>query len=88
MCWLDIYVTNYSGETNTLYLNQESGIFSDATNEIGLGKPSIHFLAFGTKLVDLNLDGWLDIYVANGHVIDNIACSTKIIVTLSITKSI
>ena len=75
--WLDIYVTNYSGETNTLYLNQGSGIFSDATNEIGLGKPSIHFLAFGTKLVDLDLDGWLDIYVANGHVIDNIDLFNK-----------
>ncbi len=70
--WLDIYVTNYSGETNTLYLNQGEGIFTDATYQLGLGKPSIHFLAFGTKFIDLNLDGWLDIFVANGHVIDNI----------------
>ena len=75
--WLDIYVTNYSGETNTLYLNQNSGIFSDATNDIGLGQPSVHPLAFGTKLVDLNLDGWLDIFVANGHVIDNINLFNK-----------
>ena len=75
--WLDIYVTNYSGETNTLYLNQNSGIFSDATNDIGLGQPSVHSLAFGTKLVDLNLDGWLDIFVANGHVIDNINLFNK-----------
>ena len=75
--WLDIYVTNYSGETNTLYLNQNSGIFSDATNDIGLGQPSVHPLAFGTKLVDLDLDGWLDIFVANGHVIDNINLFNK-----------
>ncbi|GIS53115.1 hypothetical protein Ct9H90mP29_01570 [bacterium] len=39
--WLDIYVTNYSGEPNTLYLNQGSGIFSDATNEIGFGKNQV-----------------------------------------------
>tara|TARA_B100000809_G_C15139480_1_gene532389 strand:- start:550 stop:2079 length:1530 start_codon:yes stop_codon:yes gene_type:complete len=70
--WLDIFVTNFSGETNTLYLNKRSGLFIDATNKTGLGKPSIPFLAFGTKFVDLNLDGWLDIFVANGHVIDNI----------------
>jgi len=70
--WLDIFVTNYSGETNTLYLNQGTGLFLDETEQRGLGRPSIHFLAFGTKFVDLNLDGWLDIYVANGHVIDNI----------------
>lgn len=70
--WLDIFVTNFSGETNTLYLNKGSGLLIDATNKTGLGKPSIPFLAFGTKFVDLDLDGWLDIFVANGHVIDNI----------------
>jgi hypothetical protein len=70
--WLDIFVTNYSGETNTLYLNQGTGLFLDETDQRGLGLPSIHFLAFGTKFVDLDLDGWLDLYVANGHVIDNI----------------
>ena len=70
--WLDIFVTNYSGETNTLYHNKQLGYFTDATDEFGLGMPSLHFLAFGTKIVDLDLDGWLDLYVANGHVIDNI----------------
>ena len=45
--------------------------------ETGLGKPSIPFLAFGTKFIDLNLDGWLDIFVANGHVIDNINLINK-----------
>ena len=70
--WLDIFVTNYSGETNTLYLNQGNGLFLDDTDLRGLGRPSIHSLAFGAKFMDLDLDGWLDLYVANGHVIDNI----------------
>ena len=70
--FLDIYVTNFSGESNTLYLNNKKGFFKDATLETGLEKPSLPFLAFGTKFVDLDLDGWLDIFVANGHVIDNI----------------
>ena len=70
--WLDIFVTNYSGETNTLYLNQGNGLFLDDTDLRGLGRPSIHSLAFGAKFMDLDLDCWLDLYVANGHVIDNI----------------
>ena len=70
--WLDIFVTNYSGETNTLYLNQGNGLFLDDTDLRGLGRSSIHSLAFGAKFMDLDLDGWLDLYVANGHVIDNI----------------
>ena len=75
--WLDIFVTNYSGETNTLYSNQGMGLFSDETDQRGLGKPSIHFLGFGTKFLDLDLDGWLDLFVANGHVIDNIDLFNK-----------
>ena len=75
--WLDIFVTNFSGETNTLYLNNKAGFFTDASIETGLGKPSIPFLAFGTKFVDFNLDGWLDVFVANGHVIDNINLINK-----------
>jgi len=70
--WLDLFVTNFSGETNTLYLNEKNGFLVDATSRTGLGHPSINFLGFGTKFVDLDLDGWLDIFVVNGHVIDNI----------------
>ena len=75
--WLDIFVTNFTGESNTLYLNKKLGYFVDASYETGLGKPSIPFLAFGTKFVDLDLDGWLDLFVANGHVIDNINLINK-----------
>ena len=70
--WLDLFVTNFSGETNTLYLNEKNGFLVDATSLTGLGHPSINLLGFGTKFVDLDLDGWLDIFVVNGHVIDNI----------------
>ena len=70
--WPDLFVTNFSGETNTLYLNEKNGFLVDATSRTGLGFPSIHLLGFGTKFVDLDLDGWLDIFIVNGHVIDNI----------------
>ena len=71
--WLDLFVTNFSGESNTLYINDKNGSFTDKTFSAGLGQPSLNLLGFGTKFIDLDLDGWLDIFIANGHVIDNIA---------------
>lgn len=70
--WLDLFVTNFSGESNTLYHNDRNGFFTDVTFAAGLGQPSLEVLGFGTKFVDLDLDGWLDLFVVNGHVIDNI----------------
>ena len=71
--WLDLFVTNFSGESNTLYRNDKNGFLTDVTFAAGLGQPSLEFLGFGTNFVDLDLDGWEDIFVVNGHVIDNIA---------------
>ena len=70
---LDLFVTNFTGESNTLYLNDGNGAFTDKTFSAGLGQPSLDVLGFGTKFVDIDLDGWLDLFVVNGHVIDNIA---------------
>ncbi len=70
---LDLFVTNFSGESNTLYLNDGNGSFIDKTFSAGLGQPSLDVLGFGTKFIDINLDGWLDLFVVNGHVIDNIS---------------
>ncbi len=70
--WLDLFVTNFSGESNTLYINDKSGSFVDQTFLAGLGQPSLNYLGFGTKFIDLNYDGYQDIFVVNGHVIDNI----------------
>jgi hypothetical protein len=70
--WLDLFVTNFSGESNTLYINDKSGSFVDQTFLAGLGQPSLNYLGFGTKFLDLNYDGYQDIFVVNGHVIDNI----------------
>lgn len=70
--YLDIFVTNFSNETNTLYQNQRSGFFSDMTYVSGLGVSSLLSLGFGTNFFDFDLDGDLDIYVTNGHVLDNV----------------
>jgi len=69
--WPDIFVTNFSEELNTLYENHGDGTFEDVSTKAGLGSGYIP-LGFGTKLFDFDNDGDLDIYVTNGHVIDNV----------------
>jgi len=66
----DIYVTNFSRETDSLFVNQ-GGFFLDLTIERGLARATYLPLAFGVKLLDFDLDADLDIYVANGHILDN-----------------
>jgi hypothetical protein len=70
---LDLYVTNFAGETNTLYLNDSRGEFRDATAGVGLAHPSFMPLGFGTKFLDYDNDRFLDLFIANGHVMDIIA---------------
>jgi hypothetical protein len=70
---LDLFLTHYQDETNTLYRNLGAGLFLDVTNEFGLAAPSRTRLAFGTILRDFNGDGLPDCFVANGHIHDLLA---------------
>jgi len=71
--WLDIVVTNLDFEYNALYQGDASGIFSDVSYNSGLAEPSLNYVGFGTFFFDYDNDGWLDVFVATGHIIDNIA---------------
>ncbi|HET9010435.1 MAG TPA: VCBS repeat-containing protein, partial [Gemmatimonadaceae bacterium] len=62
----DLFVTNLDNEGNTFYRNQGGGLFEDRTVEAGLFK--LGSTGFGTRLVDYDNDGWLDVVVANGAV--------------------
>ncbi len=69
--WPDLFVTNFSDELNALYKNTGDGLFEDVSASAGLRSSNLP-LGFGTRLFDFDNDGDLDLYVTNGHVIDNV----------------
>jgi hypothetical protein len=65
---LDLLTTNFSHDDNTLFENDGAGSFLDVTARQSFGTESWLALGWGTDLVDFDLDGDLDLLVANGHV--------------------
>ena len=64
---LDIFKTNFSDDSSTLYRNNGDGTFTDATTAAGLGL-NTKYLGWGTMFFDFDNDGWPDLILANGHV--------------------
>ncbi len=64
---LDIFKTNFSDDTSTLYRNEGNGTFTDATFRAGLGLHT-QYLGWGTMFLDFDNDGWRDLILVNGHV--------------------
>jgi hypothetical protein len=60
--------TNFSDDHNNLYHNDGQGEFTEVAGPTGFGPVSIPFLGFGMKFFDFDNDGWMDAFVANGHV--------------------
>src|SRR2546422_5701188 len=69
---LDLFLTHLDLEFNRLYKNNGDGTFEDATFSAKLGYHTYHMSGFGTRFMDYDNDGWPDIFIANGHVLDNI----------------
>ncbi len=69
---VSLFVTNFEDEHNTLYDSLGSGLFQDVSSMSGVAAGSIPYVGWGAALEDLDNDGWLDIFVANGHVDDNL----------------
>ena len=65
---VDFHITNFSDDYNTLYRNDGEASFSDVSYAAGLAQVTIPFLGWGTGFLDYDNDGWIDIFVANGHV--------------------
>ncbi len=65
---VDFHITNFSDDSNVLYHNDGEANFTDVTFQAGLGESTIPFLGWGTSFIDFDNDGWLDLFVVNGHV--------------------
>jgi len=65
---LDLFVTNFYGESNVLYLQDQNHHFADSTRQANLREPSFHMLGFGAQFIDGELDGSPDLVITNGHI--------------------
>ena len=70
---LDLVITNFQHEPNSLYRNAGPRRFTEVTYPSGIGTPSVLKLGFGVAFLDVDGDGRLDLYAGNGHVFDNVA---------------
>lgn len=64
---LDLFITNFDDEYNVLYRNAGRGSYVDVSYESGVAMISLPYVGWGTKFFDYDNDGWLDLFVANGH---------------------
>jgi hypothetical protein len=67
-----VLITNFSNQMLALYHNERNGLFVDDAPQSDVGHASLLTLGFGCFFFDYDLDGWLDIYIANGHIEDAI----------------
>lgn len=65
---LDLFITNFDDEYNTLYRNDGHESFTDVSFDSRVAQPSLTYVGWGTKFFDYDNDGWLDLFVTNGHV--------------------
>lgn len=65
-------IGNFSGDRLSLFEPDESGIYTDRSDQVGMGETSLYSLTFGLAFLDVDRDGWLDAFIGNGHIDDYI----------------
>jgi hypothetical protein len=66
--WLDLYISDFQKSSDHLWHNSGKGYFDEVSDEAGITVPTREVLSFGGGFIDYDNDGWLDLFIANGHV--------------------
>jgi len=66
--WLDLYISDYQKSSDHLWHNDHQGGLWEVSYEAGIERPTHDVLSFGGGFFDYDNDGWLDLFIANGHV--------------------
>jgi hypothetical protein len=64
----DLFITNFDDDYNTLYHNDGADTFRDVSYAAKVAAVSLPYVGWGTKFFDYDNDGWVDLFVVNGHV--------------------
>jgi len=65
---VDFFVTDFSDDYKVLYRNDGDSSFTDVSYETGIAQTTIPFVGWGDGFLDYDNDGWLDLFMVNGHV--------------------
>ena len=73
---LDLYISDFQRSSDHVWHNDGEGFFDEVSDEAGITRPTRDVLSFGGGFFDYDNDGWLDIFIANGHVYPEVEQAT------------
>ena len=73
---LDLYISDFQRSSDHLWHNDGKGFFDEVSDQAGITRPTRDVLSFGGGFFDYDNDGWLDIFIANGHVYPEVEQAT------------
>ena len=74
--WLDLYISDFQRSSDHIWQNDGHGFFDEVSDQTGITRATHDVLSFGGGFFDFDNDGWLDIFIANGHVYPEVEQAT------------
>jgi hypothetical protein len=75
--WLDLYISDFQKSSDHVWHNDHKGGFEEVSDQVGITVPTHDVLSFGGGFFDYDNDGWLDLFIANGHVYPEVEKSSQ-----------
>ncbi|MCI0337425.1 MAG: CRTAC1 family protein [Acidobacteria bacterium] len=73
---LDLYISDFQDVPNRVFRNDGKGFYDEVSDDVGIAEPTKGVLSFGGGFFDYDNDGWLDLFIANGHVYPEVEQAT------------